>query len=389
VHRPNRSTQCVSTFESGTSVNFDLSEDDEMLKALAERFIMDRYDQERRRHYQSAEMGFSPENWQLLGELGLIAALFDAECGGLGVGRVGQATVFEALGRGLVVEPLIENAAIAGRLFDDIAHALLKAEWLDQLVSGKKRLALAHRELTARHNVAWVETEVRQNGSGVLLSGSKSLVAAGAGADAYLVSARASGDAGDRDGIALFLVDPGAPGLTVSPWRLVDGSVAVALTLEDVMVPEQCCLGGDLSSIEAALEHGSFLYCAEALGVMEKLYADTLEYLRTRTQFGVSLGSFQALQHRMVTQYAVLEQSRALLNLATMATEPAGRSRAVHGARAYIAENSVPFGHEMIQMHGGMGVTDELIIGHGHKRLLMLSRWPEDANAALDRYAAG
>jgi alkylation response protein AidB-like acyl-CoA dehydrogenase len=370
-------------------VNFDLSEDEEMLKALAERFIADRYDQERRRRYQQEETGFSAENWQLLGELGLIAALFDADAGGLGVGVVGQATVFEALGRGLVVEPLTENVAVAGGLFAAVAPDTLKSAWLDRLVSGEKRLALAHRELPARHNLAWVETTARANGSSAVLTGAKSLVPAGAAADGYLVSARVSGAAGDRDGIALFLVDAAAPGLTVSPWRLVDGSVAVALTLDDVAVPTKYCLGGDLTVLEAAMERGAFLQCAESLGIMEKLYADTLDYLRTRSQFGKALGSFQALQHRMVMQYAVLEQSRALLNLATMATESAARGRAIQGARAYIAENSVPFGHEMIQMHGGMGVTDELIIGHGHKRLLMLSRWPEDANAALDRYTAG
>jgi alkylation response protein AidB-like acyl-CoA dehydrogenase len=369
-------------------VNFDLSEDDEMLKALAERFVSDRYDQERRRLYQGEDRGFSSENWQLLGELGLIAALFDADSGGLGVGPVGKATTLEVLGRGLVVEPLVENAAIAGRLFAEVAPSPIKAEWLEQLVSGEKRLALAHRELAARHNLAWVETRAQRNGSGTKLTGAKSLVAAGVDVDAYLVSARVSGDAGDTDGIALYLVDADTPGLSVSPWRLVDGSVAVALTLDDVAVPEEACLGGDLSSIEAALEHGAFLHCAEALGVMEKLYADTLDYLRTRTQFGAALGSFQALQHRMVAQYAALEQSRALLNLATMATEPAARSRAIHGARAYISEASVTLGHEMIQMHGGMGVTDELVIGHGHKRLLFLSRWPEDAAAALDRYAS-
>ncbi len=251
------------------------------------------------------------------------------------------------------------------------------------------RFALAHREQAARHNLAWVETKARRNGSGTILSGAKSLVAAGAGVDAYLVSARHSGETGDRGGISLYLVDSKSPGLTVRPWRLVDGSVAVSLTLDDVVVPEDHCLGGDIASVEGAFERGAFLSCAEALGIMEKLIADTLEYLRTRTQFGASLGSFQALQHRMVAQYAVMEQARALLNLATMATEPTARSRAIHGARAYIAEHSVTLGHEMIQMHGGMGVTDELIIGHGHKRLLLLSRWPEDAGAALDRYAAG
>jgi alkylation response protein AidB-like acyl-CoA dehydrogenase len=368
-------------------VNFDLSEDDEMLKALAERFTDDRYDQERRRAYQQEDAGFSFDNWRLLGKLGLIAALFDPEHGGLGIGPVGLATVFEALGRGLVVEPLAENTAVAGRLFADIAPAPLKTAWLDALVSGERRLALAHRELSARHNLAWVETTACADDRSFVLSGAKSLVPAGASVDAYLVSARVSGHAADRDGIALFLVDAGAPGLAVTPWRLVDGSVAVGLTLDHVTVSQDCCLGGDLVAIEAALERGAFLHCAEALGIMEKIYADTLDYLRTRTQFGKALGSFQALQHRMVAQYAVLEQSRALLNLATMATEPEAHSRAVHGARAYIAEKSVALGHEMIQMHGGMGVTNELIIGHGHKRLLFLSRWPEDAGAALDRYA--
>lgn len=370
-------------------MNFDKSEEDEMLKALAERFVADRYDQERRRRYQQGDSGFSEENWRLLGELGLIAALFDDVDGGLGIGLPGLATVFEALGKGLVVEPLAENAAVAGGLFASIAPDAPKTEWLAKLMGGEARLALAHRELAARHNLAWVETKVQRNGRGAVLSGAKSLVMAGGGVDAYLVSARNSGEAGDRDGIALYLVDANAPGLSVLPWRLIDGSVVASLTLNDVSIAEENCLGGGLADIEAAFERGAFLYCAEALGIMDKLFADTLEYLRTRTQFGTALGSFQALQHRMVAQYAMLEQARSLLNLAIMATDPAARSRAVHGARAYIAENSVTFGHEMIQMHGGMGVTDELIIGHGHKRLLLLSRWPEDAGAALDRYAAG
>lgn len=370
-------------------MNFDLSEEDEMLKALAERFVAERYDQERRRSYQASDAGFSVENWRLLAEIGLIAALFDPEDGGLGIGYPGLATVFEALGAGLVVEPLVENAVVPGSLLAGIAPVALKSEWLPKLIGGDARLALAHRELAARHNLAWVETKAQRNGSGVVLSGAKSLVPAGEGVDAYLLSARVSGAADDREGIALFLVDAGAPGLGVRPWQLVDGSVATALTLDNVTVAPEHCLGGGLVDIEGAFERGAFLNCAEAFGIMKKLYADTLDYLRTRTQFGTSLGSFQALQHRMVAQYAKLEQVRALLDLATATTEPRARSRAVHGARAFIADASVAFGHEMIQMHGAMGVTDELIIGHGHKRLLMLSRWPEDADAALDRYAAG
>jgi alkylation response protein AidB-like acyl-CoA dehydrogenase len=371
-------------------VNFDLSEDEEMLKALAERFVLDHYDADQRRASQAHDRGFSAENWQLLGSLGLIGALFDADAGGLGVGHVGLATIFEALGRGLVVEPLIESAVVAGGLFAAGASVALKEKLLGSLVTGDKRLALAHREQQARRSMAWVETRVSGNGSGLVLSGRKSLVPSGDGVDAYIVSARMSGAPGDADGIGLYLVDANAPGVTVQPWRLVDGSVAVSLTLDHVSVAPENRLSGGLAEIEAAYDRAALLTCAEALGIMEKLYADTLDYLRTRKQFGVSLGSFQALQHRMVAQYAVLEQSRALLNLAAMADAGEGKSwsKKVQGARAFIAEASVTFGHEMIQMHGGMGVTDELTIGHGHKRLLMLSRWPEDAEAALDRYAA-
>jgi alkylation response protein AidB-like acyl-CoA dehydrogenase len=368
-------------------VNFDLSEDEEMLKALTERFVLDHYDADQRRAALAYDRGFSDQNWRMLGDLGLIGALFDADAGGLGVGPVGLATIFEALGQGLVVEPLIESIVVAGGLFAAGASNPLKEQLLGALVTGEKRLALAHREQNARRSMAWVETRISGNGSGLVLSGQKALVPSGEGVDAYIVSARTSGAPGDAEGVGLYLVDANAPGVSVQPWRLVDGSVAVKLSLDHVCVPTENCLRGGLDDIEAAYDRAALLSCAEALGIMEKIYADTLDYLRTRRQFGASLGSFQALQHRMVAQYAVLEQSRALLYLAMMAdaTDRKAWSRAVHGARAYIAEASVTFGHEMIQMHGGMGVTDELIIGHGHKRLLMLSRWPEDATASLDR----
>lgn len=365
-------------------MNFDLSEEEEMLKALAERFVKDRYQPEMRRAYLASESGFSADNWALLGELGLISAMFAERDGGLGIGPVGLATIFEALGRGLVVEPLIDNIAIAAALFAATAGDDLKQVWMDALAIGEKRVAFAHREQPARRSLTWVETRAVRNGAGTRLTGTKSLVPGGDGVDAYIVTARTSGQAGDRDGIGLYLVQANSAGLSANPWRLVDGSVAVSLTLDSV---EATPLGGGMAQIETAFDRAALLQSAEALGIMEKLFADTRDYLRTRQQFGKALGTFQAIQHRMVAQYAVLEQARALLNLAMMAEGPAAH-RAIHGAKAYISDASVTLGHEMIQFHGGMGVTDELIIGHGHKRLLMLSRWPEDATASLDRYAA-
>lgn len=366
-------------------MNFDLNEDEEMLKAVAERFVTDRYDPDRRREYLAEDNGFSTSNWTLMGELGLVAAAFAPESGGLGIGPTGIATIFEALGRGLVVEPLTESVLLAGGLFERLASEPLKSRWMDALVTGQKRLAFAHRETAARDNVAWVETRF----DGSTLRGEKSLVVAGNGADAYVVSARVAGAPGDRDGIELFLVDADAPGLSPHPWRLVDGSLAVSITFNDVPVGALERLGGHLDAIEQAQARATLARSAEALGIMERLFAETLEYLRTRKQFGVPLATFQALQHRMVAQYSMLEQARSLLYLAIMAdpADPAAAARTIHGARAFIAEASIALGHEMIQMHGGMGVTDELIIGHGHKRLLMLSRWPESPEHALDRFA--
>ncbi len=364
-------------------MNFDHSEDEAMFKAVAERFVADRYDPERRRGYQRESLGYSVENWKLLAGLGLIGAMFDAGDGGLNIGDTALAAIFEAFGRGLVVEPLAENLLLAGNLFARTAPADLKAKWMPGIVSGELRLALAHRERNARKSVDWIETSALRNGQSTYLSGEKSVVPGGYGADAFIISARAFGAAGDREGTAMFLVPAGSKGLEIKPWRLIDGSVAVSLTLDRVFVESEACLSGGLAEIEWAQSRASLATSAEALGIMERLFADTLEFLKTRTQFGATLGSYQALQHRMVAQYSILAQTRGLLERAVIE----GSARAIDGARAFIAEASVTLGHEMIQMHGGMGVTDELAIGHGHKRLMMLSRWPGDATASLDRYA--
>lgn len=361
-------------------VNFDLSEDEEMLKALAERFVDDHYDIDRRRAYVATDEGFSRANWNLLGELGLIAAPFPEDAGGMGLDATGIATVFEALGRGLVVEPLIENVLVAGCLFARTAPEDLAVVWMDDLVTGARRIALAHGEHGSRGGSLWVETRA----DGLSLTGAKSCVVAGGGADGYVVTARTAGLPGDAQGLGLYFVEAQAPGLTTSPWRMADGSVAVALGFDAVPA---VALNGGFAELAQGDDIASLARSAEALGIMQRLFNDTLEYLRTREQFGVPLGTFQVIQHRMAAQYTAIEQARALLNLAMVTQGTAQFTQAVRGVRAFIAPASLELGHEMIQFHGGMGVTDELIIGHGHKRLLVLSRWPEDPDAALDRFA--
>ncbi|MFC0204348.1 acyl-CoA dehydrogenase family protein [Novosphingobium soli] len=369
-------------------MNFDLSEDEEMLKALTERFVTDHYDHDSRRGFLAEPTGFSRSNWELLGELGLIAAPFPETMGGLGLDATGIATVFEALGRGLVVEPLAEAVVMAGRLFALTASDALRDAWLDAIMTGEKRLALAHAEARARDGLAWVETSAVPDGEGWKLTGTKPYCAAGGGADGYVVSARLSGAPGDASGVGLFLVPAGTPGASTHDWHMADGSVATALELDGARVSATHRLGEDgLAAIAETSQLAALARSAEALGIMERIFAETIDYLRTRDQFGAALGSFQAVQHRMVAQYAAIEQSRALLNLALVSWGSEGFAQAVYGARAFIAEASVELGHEMIQFHGGMGVTDELAIGGGHKRLLVLSRWPEGPLAALDRYA--
>lgn len=363
-------------------MNFDLNEDEEMLKALAERFVADHYDFDSRRGYLGGSNGFSPDMWAMLAELGLIAAPLAEQSGGMALDATAIATVFEALGKGLVVEPLIENVMSAARLFERIAPEDVKASWMEALAMGSRRLALAHAEHGARGGRTYVDTRVDATGA---LTGAKSCVPAGAGVDGYIVSVRESGAVTGADGVAFYLVSADAPGLSVNPWRMVDGAVAVSLTLAAVPAVR---LGGSLADLEENDLLASIARSAEAVGIMQHLFDATLDYLRTREQFGVPLGSFQAIQHRMAAQYAVIEQARALLNLAIVSAGSDRFASAVYGLRAFIAPAAVELGHEMIQFHGGMGVTDELFIGHGHKRLLAISRWPDDPEVALDRFAA-
>ncbi len=368
-------------------MNFDLSEDEQLLKALAERFVADRYDTERRRAYLTSEHGFSSENWTLLGELGLLAAPIAADHGGLGLDATAISTIFAALGKGMVVEPVIENIVVTARLLATTAPPSLRDDWLPDVMQGTRRLAFAHAEQGGRGGRLWVSTRASSDGDDTLLDGAKLCVPAGGGCDAYIVSARTSGAEGDPDGVDLYLVDSTTPGLTVTPWRMADGSVAVSLALVGVRVPADRKLSGGMEAVASIEDLACLARSAEALGIMQALFDETLDYLRTRQQFGNTLGSFQAIQHRMVAQYTAIEQGRALLDRAIVSDGTPDFAVAVRGARAFISPASIELGHEMIQFHGGMGVSDELAIGQGHKRLLVLSRWPDDPTAALDCYA--
>ena len=326
---------------------------------------------------------------QDLEELGLLAAPLPENCGGLGLDGTNIAVLCEALGQGLVVEPLTENVILAGRLLaDTVTDAPEAAELLDGVATGETRVALAHAEAGGRGGLLWVETAAKATGDGWCLDGAKACVPCGAGVSAYIVSARIEGAPQDRSGLGLWLVPTETPGLVQHNWRLVDGSVAVSLELRNVTVAAGMRLGGALVELEATQAVAQLARAAEALGIMDRMLAETTEYLRTREQFGSRLASFQAIQHRMVAQYAVREQARGLLNRAIVSWATGEFERAVAAVTAYIASTALTFGHEMIQFHGGMGVTEELAIGHAHKRLMMLTRWPLSPEVAMEQYAS-
>lgn len=369
-------------------MNFDLNEDEEMLKAVVERFVIDRYDVEKRRAYLLEQAGFSAENWSLLAELGVMAVPFEEEDGGLGLDASALSVIFEALGRGIVVEPVLESCILPGLYLAKGAEESLREAWMGDLISGEKRIAIAHVESGSRDGSTFVAAKAEVDGSDVVLSGTKDYALAGAGADAYLVSARSEGKPWDAAGWSYYLVPADADGLSISDWRLADGTWTSSLTLNGVRVNAGAKLAIDETAKTRVEALAALARTAEALGIMEAMFAETLEYLRQREQFGMPLGKFQAIQHRMAAQYTALEQSRALVELAIVNENEESFVQHVEGARAFICEASLKLGHEMIQFHGGMGITDELSIGQGHKRLLVLSRWPESGQAALDRFAA-
>lgn len=358
-------------------MNFELDEDQLLLRNLAEQFVADRYDLAKRAAYQERECGFSAENWGLLAELGILALPFGEDDGGLGGGVIEIITVMEAMGAALVTEPLLADLLLAGALIARAGSAEQKACWLPRIISGEGRVALAHFEHEARYNLGHVGTRSQPAGDGFRLSGTKTHVLGGVGVDAYLVSAN------DGREVCFHIVPADAQGVQRLDYRLIDGSVACELQLHSVPASER--LDGGMAELADVVDDARIAASAEMLGIMSTVFAATLDHVRTRKQFGVPIGSFQSIQHRLADLYASLEQSRSHLYRAALTTG-SGAQRAIAGAKAYIGASAVRLGEECVQFHGGMGTTDELVVGHGLKRMLLLSTLFGDADSELDRF---
>ncbi len=353
-------------------MDFDFNDDQEMLRDSVRKWVDKAYTFDRRRGIV-AEGGFSKAAWKELGELGLLGLCVSETDGGMGFGPIDAMVVMEELGRGIVMEPFAAVSLVATTLLN-AGHAPSAALWLQGIAEGKERVVLAHQERTARYKLANVQTRAVNTGGTWQLTGAKMLVPAGAHAGAFIVPARVSGAVDDPAGVGLFLVSNGEPGVVVRGYPTQDGAAAADITLEQADAIELLAAGPAFAALEHAIDTGIAALCAEAVGAMDKLVAITTEYMNTRKQFGVAIGTFQALRHRMADVKMQLELARSMSYFASLklGDAPAARRRAVAQAKLQLGQSMRFVGQQCIQLHGGIGVTDEYIASHYFKRLTVM-----------------
>jgi len=360
-------------------MDFDLTEEQRMLQDSLRRFLAREYGFEKRRKRIASGQGVDEGTWRALAEMGLFGFTFPEEHGGLDGNAIDTMVVMECLGRVLVVEPYLATVVLCGGLIRDAGNDAQKADILPAITAGERRLALAHREEGARHNLSHVATSASADNGGYRLSGTKTGVLHGGQAHQLIVSARTSGGKTDEDGLSLFLVDADAPGVTIEDVATHDGQRMAKITLSEVSVDSGALVGEAdraFPMIEKAVDLGIAAICAEAVGAMEAMNEQTLEYTQARKQFGTPIARFQVLQHHMVDMFIATEQARSMAVRASAhadSTARAARREAVSQAKVLVGQSARYVGQQGVQLHGGMGVTDEMFAAHLFKRLTAIN----------------
>ena len=374
-------------------MNFSLNEEQIMLQDSIEKFIDNDYDFETRQEIAASDTGFSPDVWRIFAELGWTAVPFSEDDGGFDGGAIELMVVMQLFGRGLVVEPYLANIVLAGGILRRTASPVQKKKWLHPVIAGELQATLAFVEPQGRYDIANIATAAAPDGDAWTLNGSKGFVLNGGNAELYIVPARSGGAQTDQDGITLFAVPADSDGITCNAYATVDGQQAAEVTFENVRVDAGAVLGevGDgFAALDAVIDEATLAVCAEAVGIMQVLRDKTLEYSKNRIQFGVPIGSFQALQHRMVDMLTDCEQSVSLLLWATMvnASGSADAKRAISAIKYQVGTAGQKVGQEAVQIHGGMGVSWELDIAHYFKRLTTIGQMFGNSDWHLDKLAA-
>ncbi|MFN2100506.1 acyl-CoA dehydrogenase family protein [Altererythrobacter sp. MF3-039] len=355
-------------------MDFNFTEEQDMVRDGLSRLVRESYDFETRRGVVASESGWRPEIWAQLAELGILGMPFSEEDGGFGGGGLDSLVVMEEFGKGLVVEPFVPTVVCAGGFLKHAGTAEQKAEHIGGIVSGERIYAFAYAEPQGRYDLSDLQTTAKKDGSGYTLNGHKAVVIGAPWATHLVVTARTSGERRDKDGISVFIVEKGADGVVTRDYPTVDGRRASEVYFENVSVAGDALIGEDgaaLPLIELVTDEAIAAQCAEACGAMKVAHAMTVEYSRQRKQFGVPIGSFQVLQHRMVDMFTEYEQSVSMTYLATLKLEESERDRKlnVSAAKVRVGQAAHYIGRDAIQIHGGMGMTDELAIGSYFKRL--------------------
>ena len=375
-------------------MDFEFSDEQRQLGEAVAGFLDKEYSFERLRAIKRSGTGWDPQVWQGLADLGVLGINVPAAQGGLGFGPLETLTLMNACGPALLLEPVLSSAVIATVLLSEYASSAPAALLLGAMGRGERIAVLAHFEPETRFDVGSVAASARADGESYVLDGHKAVVLHAGLADTLLVSARTAGKTGEALGVTLFLVPRQTPGVRLDEYLTVDGQRAADVHLKGVKLPAGNRLGpagNALPAIEAALDVGLAALCAEAVGIMQALLNATVEYLRTRQQFGQPIGRFQALQHRVADMVMHLEQARSMSYLATLrcdSADAAERRRALSAAKVLIGEAGRFVGQQAVQLHGGMGMTDELKVSHWFKRLTAIDIMFGDSDTHLQRYAA-
>ncbi len=352
-------------------MDFSNTEEQQMLQESVQKFVHKSYDFDTRNKIMATEKGFSEESWALFAELGWLTVPYAEADGGFGGSAVDLTVMMEEFGKAMLVEPFVATAVLSGGLISEQGSADQKADLLPKIMEGTLQLACAYAEPGSRFNLANIKTSAKADGDSVVLNGSKTAVLNGSNAETLLVVARETGAATDRDGISVFMVDAASEGVTIQAFANVDGKKSAEITLKDVRVPGSARLGeagSALGALESIIDRATLAVSAEAVGAMEALLQKTVEYSKTRKQFGTAIGTFQALQHRMADMFIECQLARSIVIMAAMKLDGgesvAEKAKAVSAAKSRIGKAIRKVSQEAIQIHGGIGMTEELDVGH-------------------------
>ena len=375
-------------------MDFSYTEEQQMLQDSVQKFVQKSYAFDTRNEIIASEDGYSKEYWRLFAELGWLTVPFTEADGGFGGSAVDLIIMMDEFGRANLVEPFIPTAVLGGGLISALASDSQKAERLGKLMEGSLQLACAYAETSSRYNLASVSTTARVDGESVVINGSKIAVLNGANADQLLVVVRESGAKLDREGISVFLIDSNAEGLHKQVYTTVDGKKAAELSFDSVSVPASCRLGvagAALPALEAVMDRAILATSAEAVGALEVLLQKTVEYSKTRKQFGSAIGTFQALQHRMADMFIECQLARSIVIMAAMKLDSSAgaieKTKAVSAAKSRVGRAIEKVGQESIQIHGGIAMTEELDVGHLFKRVTALDILFGNSDYHSERFA--